>query len=266
MKLIIIGGVTGSIGQEILRKYLLEKETLIYGISRKGVSMDNFSTLPNHHMIVGVDLCHTASINEFISKIPVQHYESISYFHLVGEFKTEITERFEVEIQNDGDKDGIDDSVYKLVAKAHKDMVYGLMERVVNTDIPLKVASFGSLADVHDIPCFQSFRKSREIVKAFSAEIARKHPTTSFYLFNTSTILSADEMLERPFIFSTNVDPTYWITPSELVEKALSFMGSSNGILERDIYLANPQFADDYFDPTVTLRRRVQELYNTKIS
>lgn len=265
MKLIIIGGVTGSIGQEILRKYLLEKETLIYGISRKGVSMDNFTTLPNHHMIVGLDLCHTASINKFISKIPEQRYESISYFHLVGEFKTEITDRYEVLVQNDMDGDGIDDAVYGLVAKAYQDMVYALMERIVDTKITLKIASFGSLADVHDIPCFQSFRKSREIVKAFSKEISQNYSDASFYLFNTSTILSADEMLERPFIFSTNVDPTYWITPSELVEKALSFMGSSSGIIERDIYLANPQFSDDYFDPTVTLKRRVQELYNTKI-
>ncbi len=266
MKLIIIGGVTGSIGQEILRKYLLEKETLIYGISRKGVSMNDFPTLPNHNLIVGVDLGNAASISEFVSKIPVQHYDSISYFHLVGEFKTEITEGFEVLVQNDVDGDGIDDTVYGLVAKAYQDMVSGLIEIAVASNASLKVASFGSLADVHDIPCFQSFRKSREIVKAFSSEIVRKYPTASFYLFNTSTILSADEMLERPFIFSTNVDPTYWITPSELVEKALSFMGSSNGIFERDIYLANPQFADDYFDPTVTLRRRVQELYNTKIS
>ncbi len=262
MKLIIIGGVTGSIGQEILRKYLLEKETLIYGISRKGVSVSSFSSLPNHNMIVGVDLRNTASISEFVSKIPVQHYDSISYFHLVGEFKTEITEGFEVLVQNDLDEDGIDDAVHGLVAKAYQDMVSGLIEIAATTNAALKVASLGSLADVHDIPCFQSFRKSREIVKTFSQEISQNNSIASFYLFNTSTILSADEMLERPFIFSTNVDPTYWITPSELVEKALSFMGSSNGIIERDIYLANPQFSDDYFDPTVTLRRRVQELYN----
>lgn len=265
MKLIIIAGVTGSIGQEILRKYFLEKETLIYGISRKGVAIDDFYTLPNYHMIVGVDLCHTASINEFISKIPVQHYDSISYFHVVGEFKTEITEKFEVAVQNDVDGDGIDDDVYGLVAKAYQDMVSGLVEIARVADSTLKVASFGSLADVHDIPCFQSFRKSRELVKTFSQEISQKYSNVSVYLFNTSTILSVDEMLERPFIFSTNVDPTYWITPSELVEKALSFMGASNGLIERDIYLANPQFSDDYFDPTVTLRRRVQELYNTKI-
>lgn len=87
----------------------------------------------------------------------------------------------------------------------------------------------------------------------------------SFYLLNTSTILAADEMIERPYIFSTNADPTYWITPAELVEKTLSFIGSKEGIVERDIYLANPQFGNDYFNEDVTVKRRIKELYNKHI-
>ena len=88
--LVIISGVSASIGQEILKKYLLEQDTLIYGITRKGVNLDDLSVLPEHHLAVKVDLNNPDSITEFINKIPKNQYKRINYFHSVGEFKTEI--------------------------------------------------------------------------------------------------------------------------------------------------------------------------------
>lgn len=153
-KLVIISGVTGCIGQELLRRYILEKDTLIYGISRKGVSLDEFRVLPDHNMIISVDLEDAHSIKNFIKKIPIDRYESITYFHLVGEFKTEITKDLHVSVENDIDGDGIDDTVYNLVAKAYIEMVMALVTVSKTLRSRFKVVSFGSLADAHDIKCF----------------------------------------------------------------------------------------------------------------
>lgn len=261
-KLIIISGATGSIGQEILKKYLVEHNTLIYGISRRGVSMNDHATLPDHHLMVNVNLYDPTSIQQFVAKIPVKPYESISYFHLVGEFKTEINKNLKIEIQNDLDGDGIDDKVFGLVAASYKVMV-GSLQQISNTaKCEINIASFGSLADQHDIDCFSSFRRSREEVKRFSKECHEKNALSHFYLFSTSTILAADEMLERPYIFSTAVSPVYWITPHELVQRAVGFMELQKGYVEEDIYLSNPTFSNDYFSNDVTFKRRVKELFN----
>ncbi len=263
--LVIISGVSASIGQEILKKYLLEQDTLIYGITRKGVNLDDLSVLPEHHLAVKVDLNNPDSITEFINKIPKNQYKRINYFHSVGEFKTEINKNLELVIENDINNDGIDDKVFGLVAEAYKDMVTGLNNLSKECNCEFNVTSFGSLADEHDIECFTSFRKSRKIVEAFSNEIHAGNPNANIYLFHTSTILSADELIERPYIFATHVNPVYWITPTELVKKAIGFMELEKGVVKKDIYLSNPNFSTDYFDNDITYKRRVKELYNKNV-
>ncbi len=261
-KLVVISGVSASMGQEVLKKYLLEHDTLIYGISRKGVALQSLSVLPDHHLAINVDLTDSKSIEEFISKIPKHSFDKINYFHSVGEFKTEIDENLNIVIENDHNKDGINDDVYSLVAGAYQTIVTGLDKISKKNNCELNIVSFGSLADVHNIECFTSFRKSREIVESFSREIHLNNQNANIYLFNTSTILSADELIERPYIFSTNVNPVYWITPTELIKKAIGFLELEKGIVKKDIYLSNPNFSTDYFDSDITYKRRVKELYN----
>lgn len=264
-KLILISGITGSIGQEVLRKYLLEENTLIYGISRRGIPIDQLAFLPTHHLIVNVDLANSADIRSFVAKIPTLTYESITYFHLVGEFKTEINKNMKVSIENDYDNDGIDDCVYSLVTKAYKDMVIELFASSISNLAEINVVSLGSLADRYSIDCFTSYRKARAEVITFSEKAAYEHKNTNFYLFNTSTILAADEMLERPFIFSTQVKPQYWIPPSKLIEKMFEYMDNKKGYVAEDIYLPHPNFKEDYFTNTNTYKRRIKELYNADI-
>ncbi len=263
-KLVIIAGVTGSIGQELLRYYLLEKDTLVYGISRRGVSLDLFDTLPTHNLIVNVNMIDQESIAAFIKKLP-EGFNRITYYHLLGEFKTEINKDLQVVVENDHDRDGIDDGIYNLVARAYKTMA-GFLNQISTTNkIELNIVSFGSLADRHKIPCFQSFAKSREVVKEFSRELLKSNENLNMYLLDTSTILAADEMLERPFIFGTDVNPVYWITPSELTTRTLGFIALEKGLVEKDVFIANPNFSDDYFDADITYKRRVKELFNINL-
>lgn len=262
-KLIIISGVTGSMGQEFLRKYIIEPNTIIYGISRKGIPIHDFKSLPNHNLIVNVDLTNNSDIHSFVSKIPKQQYESISYFHLVGEFKTELDEKGKIIIEND--IDGIDNDVRSLVADTYKYIVSNIIESELIKIKKINIISFGSLADPYKLNCFQSFWKSREIVKNYSRSIKQKYSNINFYLFNTSTLCAADEMLERPFIFGTNVNPQFWITPYELVQRVSGHLISEKGFVERDIYVPNPYFSKDYFTEQKTHIRRVKELYNKSI-
>ena len=264
-KLIIIAGITGSIGQELARKHISEKDTLVYGISRKGVSMDLFEELPTHHAILNVDMNSEQSMQTFLEKIPNTKYTELTYYHLLGEFKTEINNELNVIVENDLDKDGIDDTVHKLVSVAYNIMTTGLINKTKTSDCNLNIISFGSLADRYEIPCFHSFRKSREQVIEFSKKQHLAHQNVNFYLFNTSTLFAVDEILERPFIFGTNVNPDFWITPVELVNKTLEYTKNEKGFIERDIFLKNPDFSTDYWDPNVTYKRRVKELYNINI-
>jgi NAD(P)-dependent dehydrogenase (short-subunit alcohol dehydrogenase family) len=264
-KLIIIAGITGSIGQEIARKYIGQNNTLVYGISRRGVDISSMDKIPEHHLIVKVDLTDSNSIKDFLKKISFTDVSSVEYFHLVGEFKTEINSNLEINVTNDFNNDGIDDEVYNLVAKSYIEMVEILSEQTNSLNKELKVVSFGSLADIYNIPVFQSFKKSRDIVKNFSKKIQETFQNVNIYLFNTSTIFAVDEMIERPFIFSTNVNPEFWITPKELADKMFTFMEFEKGVFETDIYIANPHFSDDYFNADITYKRRVQELFNKKI-
>lgn len=262
-KLIIITGVTGSMGQEFLRKYLLEPDTLIYGISRRGIDISDFQLLPTHHLIVNVDLSNNKEIQSFITKIPKLEYESVSYFHLVGEFKTELNSKGEVVIKNN--VEDMDSTVRSLVADAYEYMISTIVESSLVSVSKINVISFGSLADPHKLDCFQSFWKSREIVKKFSQSIHEKYRNVHFYLFNTSTLCAADEMLERPFIFGTPVNPQFWITPHDLIERVSGHLSSEIGFVERDIYVPNPYFKEDYFTEYNTHIRRVKELYNKTI-
>lgn len=264
-KIIIVSGITGSIGQEVARKYISQKNTIVYGISRRGVDISNIEKLPEHHLIVKVNLTDSNSIKDFLKKISFTNVSSVEYFHLVGEFKTEINSNLEINVANDFDNDGIDDEVYNLVAKSYTEIVEILSEKTNNLNKELKVVSFGSLADIYNIPVFQSFKKSRDIVKNFSKKIQETFQNVNFYLFNTSTIFAVDEMIERPFIFSTKVNPEFWITPKELTDKMFTFMEFEKGVFETDIYITNPNFSDNYFDAEITYKRRVQELFNKNI-
>jgi NADP-dependent 3-hydroxy acid dehydrogenase YdfG len=264
-QLVIIAGAAGPIGQEVLRHYLLDKEILVYGISRRGTIIDSMDTLPDHNMIVKVDLNNTDAIKKFITKLPLKNFEKINYYHLVGEFKTEINNDLQVVVENDFDNDGIDDDVYHLTTGAYISMTEELMEFSAKTQSELSIVSLGSLADKYLIPCFQSFSKSKRILKDFSRKMWRENNKINFYLFETSTVLAAVEMIDRPFIFATNADPNYWITPFELVQRMFGFIQSEKGIVEKEIYLANPNFPADYFDPFVTYKRRVKELYNREV-
>ena len=217
-------------------------------------------SLPNHNLIINVDLTNNSDIHSFISKIPKQQYENISYFHLVGEFKTEVDEKGKIVIENN--IEGIDNNVKSLVADTYKYIVSNIIESELIRIEKINIISFGSLADPHKLDCFQSFWKSREIVKKFSKDIQNKFSNINFYLFNTSTLCAADEILERPFIFGTNVNPQFWITPYELVKRVSGYLVSEIGFVERDIYVPNPYFSKDYFTEQKTHIRRVKELYN----
>lgn len=246
----------------MLIKYLLEENILIYGISRKGIKIEDLQTLPDHHVIINIDITNPKAVAEFINKIPKNIFNEINYFHLVGEFKTEINKNLEIIIDNDNDKDGIDDTVYKLVFGAYEHMVTNLNNLSKNYNYKLNIISLGSLADIYNIECFTSFRKSRIMVELFSQKIYSDNKNVNIYLFNTSTILSVDELIERPYIFTTNVNPLYWITPTELIKRATDFIESEKGFIKKDIYLPSPNFNSNYFDNHNTYKRRVKELYN----
>lgn len=264
-KLVIIAGATGSVGQEVLRQTITDSGTLVYGISRRGLSIQKMESLPLYNTIINIDLTQETSIEEFISKLPHQKFKEIYYYHLVGEFKTEISSDFTIAVANDYDNDGIDDEVYSLVAKSYIQMTRGLTIFASQNNSILNIISIGSLTDIYTIPCFQSFAKSRKIVRDFSKKTQQENNHVSFYLFNTSTILSTDELLERPYLFTTDVNPNYWITPSELTHRMLGLVTSAKGYVEKDIYVSNPNFSDNYFNAEITFRRRVQELYGKTI-
>jgi NADP-dependent 3-hydroxy acid dehydrogenase YdfG len=266
-ELIIISGCTGSIGEAFFIHYLLnEEDCLIYGISRKGIQLKYLKDLPQYNSIINFDITSKSRINNFVNKIPRGTYKTITYIHLLGEFKTEIdAKHLKYKIENDHDKDGIDDDVNKLVYTTFSLMVESLSHLCKKNKTRLNIIQTGSLTDKYELECFHSWWKAKKKTLAFITPLVENNKFLNHYLLNVSTILSTKEFIDRPHVFVTEANPKFWLPPEKLASEATKLVKSKRGLIEKDIFIANPSFSHNYFNEKETYERRVRELFNKSL-
>jgi hypothetical protein len=256
-KLVIITGVTGTIGSKFFEHYLQDKTALVYGISRRGLNLKDVNLEEMYSVVLNVDILKSQNIANFVETIP--QFDSVSeiiYVHCIGDFKTEF--QTDVEIFPGTQNRTIDPAVYSTVYQSFVDTVSSLRNRFESKKI--SVISFGSLTDAHEIDCFYSYRTSQKLLEDFS-RIFAKEKNVDFIHTRLSTVLSHSEFISRPYIGKTSIDFQYIIKSSEIVEFVINRI-YSKGYHQFELFKPLPQFKPNHFESTVTEERRRKELLN----
>ena len=257
--LILISGATGSIGSSFFEQFILKSNYHAVGLSRSGLKTD---TIPNYHSIVNFDFEDKKSYEKISKLIKTNNYKKIVYIHTVGKFQTEIMKdkkSFSVP-----EKGKYDSEVVKLTFDYTSKMVNFLLAKATKTEVV--AINIGSLSDEFEIPVFQSWRFAQTKLIEFLKDKTKENKNFSALTVRVSTILGAKEIIDRPYLFSTNTDPQFWLPKTELVSYVkrrikYSFKGSRI----ENLFRSYPKFDKGHWSAEKTFSRRVQELFNEKV-
>jgi hypothetical protein len=261
-KLIIINGVTGAVGTACLARYSREKDTFIYGLSRKGFdykeTLEN-PLIPQNTNIFSIgDITSTEDCKNFVTSINTDNLESITYIHAVGYYPFEIDKNGKVFVSGDNDGDGIDDRVTELSYQAF----YSMLENLNILKLPCYTVIIGSVADKHKPEVHSSWWKTMQKVKDRANSFVKENKNITINILNISSVICPHEILTRPFVFqNTNADASFWLTPDEVANKIFSLATTSNEQLhEEDLFHKASYYEDDYFSDINFTERKKKEL------
>ncbi|MEK6932617.1 MAG: hypothetical protein AABW56_02370 [Nanoarchaeota archaeon] len=221
----IITGVNGEIGLSYTR-HLLTRGINVIGIGRK-----------ERCAIGGIDylcvnLLDKEQIGRIIQKIPFKDVEEILYFHLIGKFQFE-------DINHpikDVDKDGIDDETYSTNYSTFINLIEPLIEKIreeirQKNRIKLSMTAIGSISDKYSVERWQSFSKTKKILKERMREIVDRYyleDQARATIINVSTVWGSQLAFERPQLYNKiNKNLLY---ADEIVLRSI------NTILDRELH------------------------------
>lgn len=262
MRIIIINGITGTIGNVLFESYITDPDTLVVGLSRRGVSLPRKL---HHHIILKASFDSPKKLQEFSKLIYSLKPKEIIYFHCIGQFKTELDPHtLNRKIEVDNDQDGLDDEIVRDVK------VY--FERITKTLIKyrlprthLTIASIGSIVEEHNLEIFHSWTIARSHALEKIKTIINDGHSIALYNILISTLLSAKEMVARPYVFGTDTDPKYWLKPLELARRIKKEMSKKlTGYHCIKIFKRSPNFSKNRFENQKIKIRRLYELHGTK--
>ena len=263
-RLYIIAGITGAIGNALLSKLLQDEEVVVYGISRKGLSWEQFvDTQGTLH--TKTFLCSATDMSTFVSAINTSAFSSITYVHALGHYPFEVNAAGTYELHNDEDGDGVDDLTHELTYTKFVEASAALVALRERTGVRVACTLFGSLADEHEPQVHRSWWRTMEKVKEYMRAHARE---CGMHVVNISSVLCTHELLSRPFVFTaTDADPKYWLAPHDLAESLCAQFQSPSyfkGFDECAVYNHNPAFKNGYYSDSAFTKRKVLELYGTR--
>jgi len=266
--LIIINGVTGAIGSAVLAEYACQKNTCIYGLSRKALDVDEFTEkekLPDKTLICSVGEMYESHMLRFLIKIDFTKFKSVTYVHAIGHYPFEVNEHGEVAVSDDKDGDGINDECARLfrVFRSTVETIDKLVDKK-SKNFKYKAVIFGSIADKSEPIAHSSWWKSMKKTKHW---MQCSETDFCFYLINVSSVMCPHELITRPFVFiQTDADHMYWLKPADvayMVRSETSLYWKKYDILLRksDLFKKKPGFSDTYYNDENFTPRKVAELF-----
>lgn len=258
----MISGVTGSIGSALLAEYAQDKETIIYGISRKALPLTAFlenGKLPHKTLICSIDI--PSQYSNVFQSIDFSDIEEVIYVHAMGLYPFEVNEEGKVVVENDNDQDGINDQTFNLTYGAFTAAVTALLS---TWNGRTKTIIFGGIADVHEPSVHQSWWKTIKKVKEFIHHTIENHPNLSMLVFNISSVICPHELITRPYVFThTDADQSKWLHPHELAQFVVrSTEDSAPGFHELDKFRIKENFnPNEYYKDSQFTPRKVDELF-----
>lgn len=261
--LVIINGVTGAIGASCLAQFSRKDNVIIYGLSRKGTPisdyLDSQKKLPISHLIcsIGKEISNINNCEEFAKSINVDKYQKIIYIHAVGFYPFEIDYSGKIKIENDHDKDGINDKVLDLSYYAFFNMIRSLEKY----NKPVSAVIFGGIADKYKPSVHYSWWT---VIEKIKNEIKNSYNKNTFFnILNISSVICPHEMLTRPFIFqNTDANPKFWVTPEEVAKKVLELttLELNKRFIEEDFFHKSDYYHKNYYEDKLFTERKVKEL------
>jgi hypothetical protein len=260
-RLVIISGITGAIGSALLAIYGTKKNSVIYGISRQAVAYENFINKKTGKLFCSTFVCSLTgaeeSCGEFVSLIDFNQFSEVIYIHALGVYPFEINEKGAHVIENDDDRDGIDDRCTLLSYDIFRWITSEIISRTKST---VKFITFGGLADKHQPEIISSWWQTMEKVEHYMKEVADGR--IGMYKFNISSVLCPHELITRPFVFvNTEADYQSWLLPSQLAKRVLKELLEIGGYHEFDVYNPWKGFFPNYYANENMVLRRLRELY-----
>lgn len=260
-KIVIISGITGAIGSALFAEYGQDQNTVIYGISRKALPFESF--LKEGKLPLKTLICSIGSLNDYSELFKHINYDigEIIYVHSLGLYPFEVNREGAITIENDSDKDGVNDDVTKLTFNAFVSATQNLQKYWKGIS---KCILFGGIADKYRPSVHQSWWKTIERVKEYMKIETRNNPNLSMSVFNISSVLCPHEVITRPFVFTdTDAEQAYWLHPYDLTRfVARETEKVKPGFREFERYNIKPGFSSDtYYEDQHFTPRKVKELY-----
>jgi NADP-dependent 3-hydroxy acid dehydrogenase YdfG len=229
-RLVIISGASRGIGKAFADYYRTQANMGIIGISHS----DRLG-------LVRLDLLDEPKVNNFIEDLNLNKFKDIIYIHGIGIDKFEPDAKPHI----DYDGDGIDDEVYASNVTAFRNIAEPLIEKVKQIQTPLTICNIGSISDIYQVPFWQSFSRSKNIIRKYLKSLALIG-VKSITLNVSSTLDGENRKYGR-----VNADTTYWQTANNLVTKSINSLEGMRTLdstyAEFDFYKHNPNFRQDYF-------------------
>lgn len=226
--LYLVAGARRGIGKTFANYFRSKNDGDVMGFSRKQIGLCK-----------QLDFLNVENVENLVGGINFNKFEKIVYLHSIG------IDKFEPEgkPQIDLDKDGIDDEVYGTNVVAFRNLADLLVKQSKEKDLALTLINIGSISDIFDVPYWQSFTRSKNIVRQYMK--ANSSDRINGLMLNISSTLDVDaEVYARKF-----ANTTYWQTESELLNKVkpLFEINLNSNYAEFDFFKHNPNFKSDYF-------------------
>ncbi len=256
MKLAIVTGANGSLGKAYVERFSGLDDYKCVIVSRSKTE----SKQKNVVYLEGTDLLDADKVkSEIDKKVPLAGCREILFVHPVGKFKFERWQRPE----NDHDKDGIDDEVYASNITTFTNIEEPLIKFASQEGNvrDLLVCGFGSVSDRYKVPFWQSYSKSKDILRQHISTLTRQSGNTlkiRGVFINVSSVNTKNENELRP-----NADKTNWLESEEIVDDSFDILTTKQRIrnLEMDVFKCIPGFNPDiYYSPQNVWERWIHEM------
>lgn len=241
-ELFLITGASGKLGFAFVEQ-LKKENKVVLGLVRKDFKIEDVQLLK-------ADLLDDNQISAAFKDFDFSDFGTVTLIHPVGKFKFEKSSSS----ITDTDKDGIDDEVYTTNVVTLKNTLKVLLS-FLNRSQKIKVCAFASISDKHDIPFWNSYTKSKNIIRGYLKDLCEQNYIHALVV-NVSTVDTGNENLLRP-----NADKTYWLHPEEIVSQTLPELVSISSYKEIDLFKEKHDFDENYYlDHEAILKKWEKEM------
>ncbi|MBS3061404.1 MAG: hypothetical protein J4215_02365 [Candidatus Diapherotrites archaeon] len=238
-RLVIVAGARGKMGETFSRFLGSLPNTQCVGISQ--------NTADPKKNLYAVNVLDSQSSERFISDLPLRHYREIILVYAIGPFFFEKTGR----PKYDADRDGIDDDVFSSNFSGFKNLTEPLLKRAKSwgkrKKNVLTLCAFGSISDRFVVPWWQSYSKSKNLLREYIRNQVRGNVRGVFI-----NVGSTEKHGERPF-----ADKRYWLRCYQVAAASLRpLLDTSLFWQEIDIFRPNPNYHSGFFQDHASLKAR----------